>query len=207
MQGTTVTQLKIMQYAVITGATQGIGKAVTEKLLHEGCSVAVCARNSEKLQQVKEQWQQQYPNAAILVYAADLGKKENAIAFAEAVLATFPAVDILVNNTGTFTPGNIADEPSGKLEELMAVNVYSAYYLTRGLLPAMQKKGSGHIFNMCSVASLKAYPNGGSYSISKYALLGFSDNLRHELMPYNIKVTSICPGATYTPIVGWQRGT
>ncbi len=66
----------------------------------------------------------------------------------------------------------------------------------------MKANGKGHIFNMCSIASLKAYPNGGSYSISKYALLGFSDNLREELMEDGIKVTAICPGATYTP--SWE---
>jgi short-subunit dehydrogenase len=137
-----------------------------------------------------------------MVYNTDLGNKDNASAFADAVTKAFPKVDILVNNAGTFTPGTIGDEPDGRLEALMAVNLYSAYYLTRGLLPAMKKNGSGHIFNMCSVASLKAYNNGGSYSISKYALLGFSDNLREELMPFNIKVTAICPGAAYTP--SWE---
>ena len=80
----------------------------------------------------------------------------------------------------------------------MAVNLYSAYHLTRALLPAMKKKGAGHIFNMCSIASLKAYENGGAYSITKYALQGFSDNLRHELMEDRIKVTAIMPGATWS---------
>jgi len=63
----------------------------------------------------------------------------------------------------------------------------------------MKSRQRGHIFNMCSIASLRAYPNGGSYSISKYALMGFSENLREELKTHGIKVTAICPGATYTP--------
>ena len=191
-----------MPYAVITGATQGIGKGIAEKLLLEGYSIAICARNKEKLATLQNQWQQLYPAATIIVYDTDLGIKDNAQKFAETVLANFPKIDILVNNAGAFIPGEIGDEPDGKLENLMAVNLYSAYYLTRGLLGSMKEKRSGHIFNMCSVASLKAYPNGGSYSISKYALLGFSDNLREELKPFNIKVTSICPGATYTP--SWE---
>ncbi len=191
-----------MQYAVITGATQGIGKAVAEKLLQGGYSIAVCARNKEKLEALQMAWQKQYPAAAIIIYNTDLGNSENATAFGNFVISQFTKIDILVNNTGTFTPGTIAEEPPGKLEALMAVNLYSAYYLTRTLLPAMKEAASGHIFNMCSVASLKAYANGGSYSISKYALLGFSDNLREELKPYNIKVTAICPGATYTP--SWE---
>jgi NADP-dependent 3-hydroxy acid dehydrogenase YdfG len=76
--------------------------------------------------------------------------------------------------------------------------LYSAYHLTRIIVPVMIEKRSGHIFNMSSIAGLKAYPAGGSYSISKFALRGFSVNLRDELKPYNIKVTTVFPGAAYT---------
>ena len=191
-----------MPYAVITGATQGIGRAVTEHLLDLGFSVAVCARNKEKLRALETEWQLRYPQAHIMALPADLSSKDEVIIFAEAVLAAFPEINILVNNAGTFQPGDIADEPDGRLEQLMAVNLYSAYHLTRALLPVMKATKNSHIFNMCSVASLKAYPNGGSYSISKYALLGFSENLREELKPFDIKVTAMCPGATYTP--SWE---
>jgi short-subunit dehydrogenase len=86
---------------------------------------------------------------------------------------------------------------------MIAVNLYSAYHLTRKLLPVMMKQSlvSGsraHIFNMCSVASLSAYTNGGSYSISKFALNGFSQNIREELKQYHIKVTAVFPGAVMT---------
>jgi short-subunit dehydrogenase len=101
-----------------------------------------------------------------------------------------------------YLPGDLADEPDGLLEMMIGINLYSAYRLTRRVLPAMQQRRAGHIFNICSVASLRAYPSGGSYSISKYALLGFSENLREELKPFNIKVTAVCPGATYTP--SWE---
>lgn len=191
-----------MLNAVITGATQGIGKATAEYLLAQGCSVMLCARNAAALQQIKEIWTAQYPAAIIATFAADLADVEQNKAFSRYVATTFKTVDILVNNAGTFLPGNICDEPEGRLEQLMGVNLYSAYHVTRGIAPLMQAARSGHIFNMCSVASLKAYPNGGSYSISKYALLGFSENLREELKPYNVKVTAVCPGATYTP--SWE---
>ncbi|MBS1565162.1 MAG: SDR family oxidoreductase, partial [Bacteroidetes bacterium] len=88
--------------------------------------------------------------------------------------------------------------PDNALEEMIQTNLYSAYHLTRALLPSMMDRKSGHIFNMCSIASLKAYPNGGAYSISKFALLGFSKNLREELKPWGIKVTAVLPGAAYT---------
>ena len=107
-------------------------------------------------------------------------------------------IDILINNAGQFVPGSIYNEPNGALEAMIRNNLYSAYYLNRTILPNMMEKKSGHIFNICSIAALQAYPNGGSYSISKYALLGFSKNLREELKPYGIKVTTVCPGAAYT---------
>jgi short-subunit dehydrogenase len=106
--------------------------------------------------------------------------------------------DILINNAGTFQPGHVNDEPEDQLEDMLHVNLFSAYHLTRILLPSMMKRKSGHIFNISSIAGLQAYPNGGSYSISKFALTGFSKNLREELKPYSIKVTCIYPGAVYT---------
>lgn len=191
-----------MPNAIVTGATQGIGKALAEKLLHEGFSVAICARNQEKLKAVEAEWNERFPTASVLVVNADLTIKEDAQIFADTILSNFDEIDILVNNAGTYLPGTLADEPDGLLLAMLNANLFSAYRLTRCLLPALTKQGFGHIFNMCSVASLKAYPNGGSYSISKYALLGFSDNLREELKPTGIRVTSICPGATYTP--SWE---
>ncbi len=106
--------------------------------------------------------------------------------------------DVLVNNAGSFAGSNVHNEEDGALEEMIETNVYSAYHLTRAIVPAMIEKKSGHIFNMSSIAGLKAYPNGGSYSISKFAMRGFSINLRDELKPYNIKVTTVFPGAAYT---------
>lgn len=187
-----------MLNAVITGATQGIGRAIAEKLLKEGFSIAICARTENDLQDLKQEWTTQYPEAKILAIKADMAIADEVKQFAHAALQQFTTIDLLVNNAGLFFPGKLADEAEGHLEKLMQVNLYSAYHLTRSLLPRMKEKHSGHIFNICSVASLKAYENGGSYSITKYALLGFSDNLRFELMPNNIKVTAVMPGATWS---------
>ena len=84
------------------------------------------------------------------------------------------------------------------LEKQIETNLYSAYHLTRKLLPKMMAAANGHIFNICSVASLQAYSNGGAYSISKFALAGFSKNLRQEMLAHNIKVTAVYPGAVLT---------
>ncbi len=185
-----------MRNAIITGGTQGIGKATAEKLLNEGFSVAICARNKEDLSQLHNKWSDEYPESTIITASIDISNKEEIQDFAQQCLELFETVDILVNNAGQFIPGNILDEPEGRLEQLMDTNTYSAYHLTRAIAPQMRSQKSGHIFNICSVASLKAYPNGGAYSITKYAMLGFSENLREELKEDGIKVTSLCPGAT-----------
>jgi short-subunit dehydrogenase len=84
------------------------------------------------------------------------------------------------------------------LESMIDGNLYSAYHLTRALIPTLLKSPTPHIFNMCSIASKIAYPNGGSYSISKFALLGFTKVLREELKDKGVKVTAILPGATWS---------
>ena len=191
-----------MPYAVITGATQGIGKAIADKFLSQGFDIAICARSSADLDKVKNEWAAKYASRKVLAVAADLSDKAACFDFAAQVLNDTTTIDVLINNAGTYFPGSLADEPDGQLEQLMNLNLYSAYNITRKLLPAFKLQNSGHIFNMCSVASLKAYPNGGAYSITKYALMGFSDNLREELMQTNIKVTAMSPGAVYSR--SWQ---
>jgi NAD(P)-dependent dehydrogenase (short-subunit alcohol dehydrogenase family) len=191
-----------MPYAIVTGGTQGIGKAIAEKLLSEGYSVAVCARNKNKIASLSAEWSEKYPERTFLAECCDLSQKDEVNAFADKVLAVFPAIDLLVNNAGMYLPGELADEPDGMLETMIGANLYSAYFLSRRIIPGMKERKSGHIFNMCSVASLRAYPHGGAYSIAKYALLGFTENLREELRDWTIKVTAVCPGATFTP--SWE---
>lgn len=184
--------------AVITGASRGIGRAVAEVFAIHGWDLILTARNEAALLQTAEEIRTAYPDISVQPQAFDLGEKMQARLFGEWVAAQVDAVDVLVNNAGSFIPGNISDEPEGALETMMAVNLYSAYHLTRALLPKMKAAGRGHIFTLCSIASLAAYPNGGAYSISKFALLGFTKNLRRELVPHGIKVTAVMPGAVYT---------
>lgn len=184
--------------AVITGGTKGIGKAIADLLLSKGIHVAICSRTEADVQAYIEAARAEYPKARIIGMAADMSKKEDVLAFAQYVQEHFEQTQILINNAGVFLPGAIAEEPDGALEQMIDTNLYSAYHLTRALLPQMVEYGSGHIFNMCSIASFMAYPNGGSYSISKFALLGFSKVLREELKDKGIKVTSIMPGATWS---------
>jgi short-subunit dehydrogenase len=184
--------------AVITGATKGIGRAIAESLATEGYDIAVCSRSQEDLNLMQKDFAERFPRVKFLSQVADVSKKEEVLKFAQTLENQWARVDVLVNNAGTYLPGAIHTEGEGQLEKLMETNLYSAYYLTRALVPLMIERKKGYIFNMCSVASTTAYPNGGSYSISKFALLGFSKNLREELKPHGIKVTSILPGATWS---------
>jgi len=129
---------------------------------------------------------------------ADMSKKEDVLAFAGYCLENFKTIDVLVNNAGVFLPGNTLEEEEGALEKMIETNLYSAYHLSRKIVPTMKQAKSGYVINMCSIASKIAYPNGGSYSISKFALLGFSKVLREELKETGVKVTSILPGATWS---------
>jgi short-subunit dehydrogenase len=182
---------------VITGAARGIGKAIAEKFAAEGNTLFLCARNKATLEETAKALQNQFATSTVYTMVADLSLKKNADAFADFCLQK-GIPDILINNAGGFTPGNILEEPDGNLEAMMTNNLYSAYYLTRKLVPQMVKNSKGHIFNICSIASLQAYNNGGSYSISKFAMNGFSQNLRHELKPSGVKVTTVFPGAVFT---------
>lgn len=188
-----------MKTAVITGATRGMGKAIAEKFLQEGFQIAICARNDYDLYTLKQTWQSQFEFRELLAVPADLSDKEQVKSFGKKVLEKFPeGVDVLVNNAGTFVQGNLMDEPEGQLEALMNLNLFSVYHLTRCLLPKMIERQSGHIFNLCSVASLQAYPNGSAYGITKFALRGLTENLRYELRDKGVKVTAITPGAVWT---------
>ena len=177
---------------VITGASRGIGKAIAEKFANENHKVIICSRDESKLNELKK------ANANITTFVCDVSKKEEIASFVDFVLKTFSTIDVLINNAGVFLPGKITEEAEDVLEKTLNTNLFSAYYLTKKLAPKFIKQKSGYIINMCSVASIKAYENGGSYSISKFALLGFSKVLREELKEHNIKVSSILPGATLT---------
>ncbi len=183
---------------IITGASRGLGKVMAERFAAGGYDIALIARDDQRLSAVQAELQTRYPGGKFQRFSADMGDKEQVDTLGRALVKAGITVDVLINNAGQFIPGNITNEAEGALESLMAVNLYSAYHLTRHLVPAMMERRSGHIFNICSVASLKAYPNGGAYSISKFALAGFSANLREELKPYGIKVTAVYPGAVYT---------
>ena len=183
---------------VITGASRGLGLAMAEAFAKEGHDLYLTSRSEVNLYHTLASLQARFPDQIIKAKAFDLGSKTGAVEFGQWVLGSVNEIDILINNAGIFEPGRVIDEPEGQMEKMMNTNFLSAYYVTRVILPSMMARKSGHIFNMSSIAALQAYPNGGSYSVSKFALTGFSKNLREELKPYSIKVTCLYPGAAYT---------
>jgi short-subunit dehydrogenase len=186
-----------MMNIVITGGSKGMGKAMAEKFAAAKNNIFICSRNEKELAATTNEINKKYSDS-VQYFSSDLSQKNEVLKFADWLLQKKIPIDILINNAGLFVPGNVYNEPEGNLEKMMNINLFSAYHLTRALLPQMMKNKSGHIFNISSIAALKAYNNGGSYSISKYALMGFSKNLREELKLFHIKVTTVYSGAVYT---------
>lgn len=189
------------QSILVTGGTKGIGREVVRRFAQEGFDIFTCSRHQKDLDQLQDDIKQEFPNINLYTKQADLSIKEEVLSLAAAVREKF-IPDVLINNTGVFLPGAIHDEPDGNFELMMQTNLYSAYYLVREFTGAMMERKSGHIFSMGSIAGLTAYANGGSYAISKWAMLGMTKCLRQEMLPHGIKVTSIMPGATLT--ASWE---
>lgn len=186
---------------VVTGGTKGIGRAIADRFMMEGFDAVVCARSVEGILDT-DVANTPADQQGLLPVAADLSTRAGVVHLLEYIQSLNRPVDVLVNNAGVFLPGQIHNEAEGTFEQVMSTNVSSAYHLTRGLVSDMIARRKGHIFMMCSTASITAYTNGGSYCISKFALLGMSRVLREELKPHDVKVTALLPGATFT--ASWE---
>ncbi|GAA0894469.1 SDR family oxidoreductase [Fulvivirga kasyanovii] len=186
---------------VITGGTKGIGRALVDIFSENGFDIIVCSRNLDDLNVLRDEVQEKYSNK-VHIMRTDMADKAEVDYFIKFIHAQEGNVEVLINNAGLFVPGKIHKEEDGVLEQMIETNLYSAYYMTRGLIKKMKKAKTGHIFNMCSTASFMPYVNGGSYCISKFALLGMSKVLREEMKEHGVRVTAVMPGATYT--ASWE---
>lgn len=183
---------------IITGATKGMGRAIAEQFAAAGYDVVACSRTENDLLEMKKDFLAKYPAVSVTVKSVNTADAGQVKDFGKWILDSHITPDVLVNNAGYFVPGTIYNEQDGTIEKMMAVNVYSAYHLSRTLLPVMMERKQGHIFNICSIAAFQPLPNVGSYGISKFALLGLTKHLREEMKSFGIKVTAVLPGATYT---------
>ena len=182
--------------AVVTAGSRGIGRAIVLNLLRHRFDVITCSRSEVKLEALHKDASKISGAGKLYSIPSDLSDKEGVDRFVQFVNQQSDEIDLLVNNAGAFIPGKVSSEPDGALEDMININLYSAYRVTRGILPGMIGRKRGHIFNMCSVASIKPYENGGSYCIAKFALLGFTRVLREEMKEHSIRVTAVLPGAT-----------
>lgn len=184
--------------ALVTGATKGIGKAIAQHLAANKYNLALCARNANELNQLCTELQGFYPQQKFICLPTDCAKAIELKRFADFVKEHFSSLDVLINNAGLYVPAKLLDEDESLFDQHMKLNVHAAYYLSKFFGREMRDRKSGHIFNICSIASLKPVVSAGSYSVSKFALLGLSKVLREELMPHKVKVTAVIPGATLT---------
>lgn len=192
----------MQRYILVTGGTKGIGRAVIEQFAKEGFHIITCSRNEKELKKLKLEIEERYTFSKVFFQEADLSDRASLQEFVKYVRGLNVRIEVLVNNSGLFIPGQIHEEDDTALPMMIETNLYSAYYITKAFVLDMKKRRSGHIFTLCSTASITPYVNGGSYGISKYALLGMTKVLREEMKEHGVRVTAVLPGATLT--ASWE---
>jgi short-subunit dehydrogenase len=187
-----------MKNALITGATKGMGKAIAIAFAKEGVNLAVCSRNENDLAAFKQELLNINPQIKVFTKVADGSAKEQLLQFASEAEKELGFIGIIVSSLGMFDPVSILDEGDSAFEKQMNTNLMPAYHLYRFFGKKMIAQREGHIFTICSVASLDPIASAGTYSVTKYALLGLTKVMRQEMMPHKVKVTAVIPGSTLT---------
>ena len=185
-------------HVVITGASQGIGAAIARAFAAEpDAELSLLARNERNLQQTVDACCELGAKAAPFI--CDVTWDDQVEAVADSVLQQFGPPRIVVNNAGKFRPSNALEMDPQLLRQQFEENVVSAHIVSQAFLPAMLEAEEGHLFFLGSVASLGAYPGGAAYVAAKHALRGLARSLRLETAERGIRVTTVLPGATWTP--------
>ena len=179
----------------ITGGTDGIGKALVDLFLQQGAKVATCGRNHDKLYQL----QRLYINMPLHIVSADVSKESECVTFINSVIETYGTIDILINNAGISMRAMFKDLDLTTIRTLMDVNFWGSVYCTKLALPYISKN-KGTIVGISSVAGFRGLPGRTGYSASKFALHGFLEALRTEIMDDGVNVMWVCPGFTSTNI-------
>jgi len=182
---------------VVTGASQGIGRAVAERFADDGVQIALWSRTASKLEAVADACRAQGADA--MVCPCDVTDDAQVREAAASVLDAWGAPDVLVNNAGAFTPAPIDDTTPDAFRSQVDVNLNAPYVVTKAFLEPMRERGSGHLFFMGSIASVTAYPGSVAYCAAKHGLLGLARVVREETKDDGLRVTTLMPGATRTP--------
>lgn len=184
------------KYALITGATRGLGKATALAFAKEGINVAITGRNEELLKSVCKEIQSYGVQG---VYATfDVADRSGVKAGIEQIRTKFPQIDILVNNAGVAKFGTLLEMDEADWVHIINTNVLGMYYVTKEILPLMVKQNEGDIFNVASTAGLNGNATTSAYSASKFAVIGLSESLMKEVRKNNIRVTTLTPSTIAT---------
>ena len=183
---------------LITGASSGIGKQTAIEFAKLGSSIILVARRKNKLEQVENELKQF--NVNTLVCVCDVSKKDQVEELSKIVLQKFDSIDILVNNAGFVIYGSVSDLSINEIESQMETNYFGMIYCVKNFLPLMLKKKSGHIVNVASVGASFSVPGVSSYCATKFAMLGFSEGLKHELYGTGVGLTVVSPIMVRTPL-------
>ena len=176
---------------VITGASSGIGEAAAEQFAKKGANLVLVARRKEKLEQVEKNLSKY--SVKILICVCDVSDKDQVKQMADKTIETFSKIDILVNNAGFVIYGKVKELSIEDIESQMKTNYFGTIYCTKSFLPHFLKQNFGHIVNVASVGASFGVPGIASYCATKYAMLGFSEGLHHELHDTGVGVTVVSP--------------
>ena len=182
---------------VITGASAGIGRATAIRFAREGATIVLAARSRERLERLAERLEHRF-GVEVLVVPCDVRDRGQVEELAEAAIATFGRIDVLVNNAGYGLYGRIEDTPDEAFRDLLETNVLGVHHAIRAVLPHMRRRASGHIVNVGSVVGKRSWPYHGAYAASKFALTGLTQALRGELAGSGVSVTLVLPASTDT---------
>ena len=176
---------------VITGASSGIGKQTAIEFAKLGANLALIGRKKDKLEQTAQELKKF--SCSTLVCQCDVSKKNDVDTMTKMVLEKFDSIDILVNNAGFAIYGTVSDLSIDEIESQMQTNYLGMVYCIKKFLPSMLHQKSGHIVNVASVAASFGLPGIASYCASKFAMLGFSEGLKHELKNSGVDITVVSP--------------
>jgi len=185
------------KYAVVTGGTRGIGRAIAETLLRSGARVAICGRTRESVERASTELKNA-TGGDVLGVTVDVSKWDQTERFFETVRSQFGALDILVNNAGAGVFRGIEDLTIEEWRNTIDLNLTGVFYCCHAALPLLRQRGAGYIIQISSLAGINAFAGGAAYNASKFGLNGFSEAIMQDLRYENIRVSYIMPGSVDT---------
>jgi 3-oxoacyl-[acyl-carrier protein] reductase len=191
------------KYILVTGASRGIGRAISKAVAGKGAFVILSARTENLLSEVKKEIAKSGGRAESIV--CDLGREEDISGLFEKIKKDFGRLDILINNAGIARGGSIADFPVKDFDRLININLRAPYICCQQALKMMIPAGSGYIINISSVVGIKGYPFQTAYTASKHGLTGLTKAIAAEVQEHGIRVSMVLPGGVDTGLINGTK--